>query len=62
MERIVIDEGRLAIPSHVRRSETSSQISDLAEYVYFRFFEYPYACDFQLYYCRFLAVLFAAVI
>lgn len=33
MERIVIDEGRLAVPRDSRRDETSSQISDLAEWV-----------------------------
>ena len=33
LQRIVVDEDRLAIPSHLRRSESSSQISDLAECV-----------------------------
>ncbi|KAH8118604.1 hypothetical protein DFH11DRAFT_1503082 [Phellopilus nigrolimitatus] len=31
MERIVVDEGRLAIPTNLRRSDSSSQISDLAD-------------------------------
>ncbi|TDL29708.1 hypothetical protein BD410DRAFT_37290 [Rickenella mellea] len=31
MERIVIDQERLAIPTHLNRSESSSQISDLAD-------------------------------
>ena len=31
VERIVVDADRLAIPTHLRRSESSSQISDLAE-------------------------------
>lgn len=33
VERIVIDEQRLAIPRNLRHQESSSQISDLAEYV-----------------------------
>ena len=33
MQRIVVDQDRLAIPTDLRRTESSSQISDLAEYV-----------------------------
>ena len=33
MERIVVDQRRLSIPSPTLRAETSSQISDLAECV-----------------------------
>lgn len=31
LERIVVDADRLAIPTNLRRSQSSSQISDLAE-------------------------------
>ncbi len=33
MERVFVDQGLLTIPSHLSRGDSSSQLSDLAEYV-----------------------------
>lgn len=33
MERIVVDQEQLTIPGHLSRQQSSSQLSDLAEYV-----------------------------
>lgn len=37
IERIVVEQTMLAIPSHMSRNDSSSQISDLAEYVLVEF-------------------------
>jgi hypothetical protein len=34
MERIVVDQARLSIPGNLSRMQSSSQLSDLAEYVF----------------------------
>lgn len=34
MERIVVDQERLTIPGHPSRGQSSSQLSDLSEYVF----------------------------
>lgn len=34
MERIVVDQARLSIPGNLSRTQSSSQLSDLAEYVF----------------------------
>jgi hypothetical protein len=42
MERIVVDQERLTIPGNLSRRQSSSQLSDLAEYVFSILSSVPY--------------------